>query len=148
MRSTWSRLSLSFCPFCSIIVYKSSQRSKKVRLQHFFAPDKSTITCLVYKKGCLYVGLVSGSVAVYSRSQGVCHTRKREALVNLCVLLDSCITNVYLLAGEIAGSMSLNYCHYRVQQRCVHGGLLDSVWKACRLTVLTQIISLNAFWNL
>lgn len=63
-------------PFCSIIVYKSSQRSKKVRLQHFFAPDKSTITCLVYKKGCLYVGLVSGSVAVYSRSQGVCHTLK------------------------------------------------------------------------
>ncbi|XP_040917129.1 rho guanine nucleotide exchange factor 10 isoform X3 [Toxotes jaculatrix] len=52
----------------SIIVYKSSQRSKKVRLQHFFTPDKSTITSLVYKKQCLYAGLVSGSVAVYSRS--------------------------------------------------------------------------------
>ncbi|KAK2891624.1 rho guanine nucleotide exchange factor 10 isoform X1 [Channa argus] len=53
----------------SIIVYKSSQRSKKVRLQHFFTPDKSTVTSLVYKKHCLYAGLVSGSVAVYSRSQ-------------------------------------------------------------------------------
>ncbi|XP_062295885.1 rho guanine nucleotide exchange factor 10 [Scomber scombrus] len=53
----------------SIIVYKSSQRSKKVRLQHFFTPDKSTVTSLVYKKHCLYVGLVSGSVAIYSRSQ-------------------------------------------------------------------------------
>ncbi|XP_056914247.1 rho guanine nucleotide exchange factor 10 isoform X1 [Takifugu flavidus] len=53
----------------SIIVYKSSQRSKKVRLQHFFTPDKSTVTSLVYKKNCLYVGLVSGSVAVYPRSQ-------------------------------------------------------------------------------
>nr|XP_020470142.1 rho guanine nucleotide exchange factor 10 isoform X3 [Monopterus albus] len=53
----------------SIIVYKSSQRSKKVRLQHFFTPDKSTVTSLVYKKYCLYTGLVSGSVAIYSRSQ-------------------------------------------------------------------------------
>ncbi|XP_056151253.1 rho guanine nucleotide exchange factor 10 isoform X2 [Lampris incognitus] len=53
----------------SIIVYKSSQRSKKVRLQHFFTPDKSTVTSLVYKKHCLYVGLVSGSVAVYSQTQ-------------------------------------------------------------------------------
>ncbi|XP_058471351.1 rho guanine nucleotide exchange factor 10 isoform X2 [Solea solea] len=53
----------------SIIVYKSSQRFKKVRLQHFFTPDKSTVTSLVYKKPCLYAGLVSGSVVVYSRSQ-------------------------------------------------------------------------------
>uniref|UniRef100_A0AAY4BZM0 Rho guanine nucleotide exchange factor 10 n=1 Tax=Denticeps clupeoides TaxID=299321 RepID=A0AAY4BZM0_9TELE len=52
----------------SISVYKSSQRSKKVRLQHFFTPDKSTVTCLVYKSHCLYVGLVSGSVAIYCRS--------------------------------------------------------------------------------
>lgn len=61
-----------FSVLFSIIVYKSSQRSKKVRLQHFFTPDKSTVTSLVYKKHCLYVGLVSGSAAVYSRSQGVC----------------------------------------------------------------------------
>lgn len=60
----------------SIIVYKSSQRSKKVRLQHFFTPDKSTVTSLVYKKNCLYVGLVSGSVAVYPRSQGKCFKRR------------------------------------------------------------------------
>uniref|UniRef100_A0A8C2JW43 Rho guanine nucleotide exchange factor 10 n=1 Tax=Cyprinus carpio TaxID=7962 RepID=A0A8C2JW43_CYPCA len=51
----------------SISVYKSSQRSKKVRLQHFFSPDKSSVTCLVYKSGCLYAGLVSGSLVVYSR---------------------------------------------------------------------------------
>ncbi|XP_041711312.1 rho guanine nucleotide exchange factor 10 isoform X2 [Coregonus clupeaformis] len=53
----------------SIIVYKSSQRSKKVRLQHFFTLDKSTVTSLVHKKQCLYAGLVSGSVAIYSRAQ-------------------------------------------------------------------------------
>ncbi|XP_063039605.1 rho guanine nucleotide exchange factor 10 isoform X2 [Engraulis encrasicolus] len=52
----------------SICVYKSSQRSKKVRLQHFFTPDKSTVTCLVHTGRCLYVGLVSGSVAIYSRA--------------------------------------------------------------------------------
>uniref|UniRef100_A0A8C2JWJ2 Rho guanine nucleotide exchange factor (GEF) 10 n=1 Tax=Cyprinus carpio TaxID=7962 RepID=A0A8C2JWJ2_CYPCA len=54
----------------SISVYKSSQRSKKVRLQHFFSPDKSSVTCLVYKSGCLYAGLVSGSLVVYSRGDG------------------------------------------------------------------------------
>ncbi|XP_068607758.1 rho guanine nucleotide exchange factor 10 [Brachionichthys hirsutus] len=53
----------------SIIVYKSSQRSKKVRLQHFFTPDKSTVTSLAYMKPCLYAGLVNGAVVVYSRSQ-------------------------------------------------------------------------------
>ncbi|XP_019725815.1 rho guanine nucleotide exchange factor 10 [Hippocampus comes] len=53
----------------SIIVYKSSQRSKKVRLQQFFTPDKSTVTSLAYMKHCLYAGLVSGSVAIYSRSR-------------------------------------------------------------------------------
>ncbi|XP_051502027.1 rho guanine nucleotide exchange factor 10-like isoform X2 [Myxocyprinus asiaticus] len=52
----------------SISVYKSSQRSKKVRLQHFFSPDKSSVTCLAYKCGCLYAGLVSGSLVVYSRA--------------------------------------------------------------------------------
>ncbi|KAJ7988903.1 hypothetical protein DPEC_G00314010 [Dallia pectoralis] len=53
----------------SIIVYKSSQRSKKVRLQHFFTPDKSTVTSLVHTKQCLYAGLVSGSVSIFSRAQ-------------------------------------------------------------------------------
>ncbi|XP_072546143.1 rho guanine nucleotide exchange factor 10 isoform X2 [Salminus brasiliensis] len=52
----------------SISVYKSTQRSKKVRLQHFFSPDKATVTCLAYKSPCLYAGLVSGSLAVYSRT--------------------------------------------------------------------------------
>ncbi|KAJ3613355.1 hypothetical protein NHX12_019605, partial [Muraenolepis orangiensis] len=45
----------------SIIVYRSSQRSKKVRLQHFFTPDKSTVTSLVHRRRCLYAGLVTGS---------------------------------------------------------------------------------------
>ncbi|XP_053365606.1 rho guanine nucleotide exchange factor 10 isoform X1 [Clarias gariepinus] len=52
----------------SISVYKSSQRSKKVRLQHFFTPDRAAVTCLAYKSPSLYVGLVSGSLAVYSRT--------------------------------------------------------------------------------
>uniref|UniRef100_A0A673ADR9 Rho guanine nucleotide exchange factor 10 n=1 Tax=Sphaeramia orbicularis TaxID=375764 RepID=A0A673ADR9_9TELE len=70
----------------SIIVYKSSQRSKKVRLQHFFTPDKSTVTCLVYKKHCLYVGLVSGSVAVYSRSQDGLWSSDKPKVLKLGVL--------------------------------------------------------------
>ncbi|XP_072222245.1 rho guanine nucleotide exchange factor 10 isoform X2 [Leuresthes tenuis] len=70
----------------SIIVYKSSQRSKKVRLQHFFTPDKSTVTSLVYKKHCLYVGLVSGSVAIYSRSQDGLWSCEKPKLLKLGVL--------------------------------------------------------------
>uniref|UniRef100_A0A8C4E7L5 Rho guanine nucleotide exchange factor 10 n=1 Tax=Dicentrarchus labrax TaxID=13489 RepID=A0A8C4E7L5_DICLA len=70
----------------SIIVYKSSQRSKKVRLQHFFTPDKSTVTSLVYKKHCLYAGLVSGSVAVYSRSQDGLWSYEKPKVLKLGVL--------------------------------------------------------------
>ncbi|GAA6213775.1 rho guanine nucleotide exchange factor 10 [Lates japonicus] len=70
----------------SIIVYKSSQRSKKVRLQHFFTPDKSTVTSLVYKKHCLYAGLVSGSVAVYSRSQDGLWNCDKPTVLKLGVL--------------------------------------------------------------
>ncbi|XP_054469736.1 rho guanine nucleotide exchange factor 10 isoform X2 [Anoplopoma fimbria] len=70
----------------SIIVYKSSQRSKKVRLQHFFTPDKSTVTSLVYKKHCLYVGLVSGSVAVYSRSQDGLWSSEKPKVLKLGIL--------------------------------------------------------------
>ncbi|XP_034531081.1 rho guanine nucleotide exchange factor 10 isoform X2 [Notolabrus celidotus] len=70
----------------SIIVYKSSQRSKKVRLQHFFTPDKSTVTSLVYKKHCLYAGLVSGSVAIYSRSQDGLWSSEKPKVLKLGVL--------------------------------------------------------------
>ncbi|CAN9502281.1 unnamed protein product [Ophioblennius macclurei] len=70
----------------SIIVYKSSQRSKKVRLQHFFTPEKSTVTSLVYRKHCLYAGLVSGSVAVYSRSQDGSWNCDKPKLLKLGVL--------------------------------------------------------------
>uniref|UniRef100_A0A3B3DN52 Rho guanine nucleotide exchange factor 10 n=1 Tax=Oryzias melastigma TaxID=30732 RepID=A0A3B3DN52_ORYME len=70
----------------SIIVYKSSQRSKKVRLQHFFTPEKSTVTSLVYRKQCLFVGLVSGSVAVYSRSADGLWDSEKPKLLKLGVL--------------------------------------------------------------
>ncbi|KAM4541363.1 rho guanine nucleotide exchange factor 10 isoform 2-T2 [Fundulus diaphanus] len=70
----------------SIIVYKSSQRSKKIRLQHFFTPDKSTVTSLVYKKPCLYAGLVSGSVAIYSKSQDGSWSCEKPMLLKLGVL--------------------------------------------------------------
>uniref|UniRef100_A0A3P9JIR0 Rho guanine nucleotide exchange factor 10 n=1 Tax=Oryzias latipes TaxID=8090 RepID=A0A3P9JIR0_ORYLA len=70
----------------SIIVYRSSQRSKKVRLQHFFTPEKSTVTSLVYRKQSLFVGLVSGSVAVYSRSPDGLWDYEKPKLLKLGVL--------------------------------------------------------------
>uniref|UniRef100_A0A8C8LPT3 Rho guanine nucleotide exchange factor 10 n=1 Tax=Oncorhynchus tshawytscha TaxID=74940 RepID=A0A8C8LPT3_ONCTS len=70
----------------SIIVYKSSQQSKKVRLQHFFILDKSTVTSLVHQKQCLYAGLVSGSVAIYSRAQGEACSKDSPKVLKLGVL--------------------------------------------------------------
>ncbi|XP_058515815.1 rho guanine nucleotide exchange factor 10 isoform X5 [Ochotona princeps] len=55
----------------SISVYKSSQGSKKVRLQHFFTPDKSTVMSLACSPRGLYAGLVNGTVASYAKAIGV-----------------------------------------------------------------------------
>lgn len=56
----------------SISIYKSSQGSKKVRLQHFFAPDKSTVMSLACTPQNLYAGLVNGAVAIYEKAEGNC----------------------------------------------------------------------------
>lgn len=59
------------CPsICSISIYKSSQGCKKVRLQHFFTPDKSTVMSLACSPQGLYAGLVNGSVASYTKAPG------------------------------------------------------------------------------
>uniref|UniRef100_A0A4W3JJT6 Rho guanine nucleotide exchange factor 10 n=1 Tax=Callorhinchus milii TaxID=7868 RepID=A0A4W3JJT6_CALMI len=52
----------------SILVYKSNQAAKKVRLQHFFSPDKSTVMSLTYKSRCLYAGLVNGNISIYTKA--------------------------------------------------------------------------------
>ncbi|XP_026999892.1 rho guanine nucleotide exchange factor 10 isoform X1 [Tachysurus fulvidraco] len=70
----------------SISIYKSSQRSKKVRLQHFFTPDKAAVTCLAFKSPFLYAGLVSGSLAVYSRTQDGSWDSSSVRLLKLGVL--------------------------------------------------------------
>lgn len=75
--------------YTSISVYKSSQRSKKVRLQHFFTPDKSTVTCLVYRSQYLYAGLVSGSVAIYSRAPGTARFMIGKSSLSTPVCLSS-----------------------------------------------------------
>ncbi|EPY85769.1 rho guanine nucleotide exchange factor 10-like protein [Camelus ferus] len=53
----------------SISVYKSSQGSKKVQLQHFFTPEKCAVLSLACSPRSLYAGLVSGAVAVYARAE-------------------------------------------------------------------------------
>ncbi|KAK0156128.1 Rho guanine nucleotide exchange factor 10 [Merluccius polli] len=65
---------------------QSSQRSKKVRLQHFFTPDKSTVTSLVHRRRCLYAGLVTGSVAIYCRQQDGLWSWEHPKVLNLGVL--------------------------------------------------------------
>lgn len=62
----------------SISIYKSSQGSKKVRLQHFFTPEKSTVMSLACTPRSLYAGLVDGAVAVYAKAEG--RGRRRQQL--------------------------------------------------------------------
>ncbi|XP_053142146.1 rho guanine nucleotide exchange factor 10 isoform X3 [Hemicordylus capensis] len=70
----------------SISVYKSSQGSKKVRLQHFFAPEKSTVMSLAYKSHHLFAGLVNGNIAIYSRSEDGTWNPEPQKVVKLGVL--------------------------------------------------------------
>ncbi|XP_051579459.1 rho guanine nucleotide exchange factor 10-like isoform X2 [Myxocyprinus asiaticus] len=86
----------------SISVYKSSQRSKKIRLQHFFSPDKSSVTCLVYKSGCLYAGLVSGSLVIFSRADNGSWVESGARVLKLGVLP----VKALLVVGEQAWASS------------------------------------------
>ncbi|XP_075454332.1 rho guanine nucleotide exchange factor 10 isoform X2 [Ascaphus truei] len=70
----------------SICVYKSSQGSKKVRLQHFFTPEKSTVMSLASVSQCLYAGLVNGSLAIYTKAEGGIWNSDTPSLVKLGVL--------------------------------------------------------------
>uniref|UniRef100_A0A8C4RF60 Rho guanine nucleotide exchange factor 10 n=1 Tax=Erpetoichthys calabaricus TaxID=27687 RepID=A0A8C4RF60_ERPCA len=70
----------------SICVYKSSQGSKKVRLQHFFMPDKSSVTSLMYKSNYLYAGLVNGAIAVFSKTNDGLWNSDCPTVVKLGVL--------------------------------------------------------------
>nr|XP_014352505.1 PREDICTED: rho guanine nucleotide exchange factor 10 isoform X1 [Latimeria chalumnae] len=70
----------------SISVYKCSQGSKKVRLQQFFTPEKSTVMSLAYKSQCLYVGLVNGSVSIYTKSEDGSWNPESPKVIKLGVL--------------------------------------------------------------
>ncbi|XP_027696219.1 rho guanine nucleotide exchange factor 10 isoform X4 [Vombatus ursinus] len=70
----------------SISIYKSSQGSKKVRLQHFFTPEKSTVMSLTCTSQCLYAGLVNGNVAVYTKTEDGSWNSEPQKVVKLGVL--------------------------------------------------------------
>nr|XP_060608688.1 rho guanine nucleotide exchange factor 10 isoform X3 [Anolis sagrei ordinatus]XP_060608689.1 rho guanine nucleotide exchange factor 10 isoform X3 [Anolis sagrei ordinatus]XP_060608690.1 rho guanine nucleotide exchange factor 10 isoform X3 [Anolis sagrei ordinatus] len=70
----------------SISVYKSSQGSKKVRLQHFFTPEKSTVMSLVYKTHHLFAGLVNGNIAIYTKLEDGSWSAEPQKVVKLGVL--------------------------------------------------------------
>nr|DBA26357.1 TPA: hypothetical protein GDO54_010629 [Pyxicephalus adspersus] len=70
----------------SICVYKSSQGSKKVRLQHFFTPEKSTVMSLASVSHTLYVGLVNGSLAIYTKMEDGSWNVDSPKLIKLGVL--------------------------------------------------------------
>nr|XP_012644264.1 rho guanine nucleotide exchange factor 10 isoform X3 [Microcebus murinus] len=70
----------------SISVYKSSQGSKKVRLQHFFAPERSTVMSLAGSPCSLYAGLVDGAVAGYARAADGTWNSEPQKVIKLGVL--------------------------------------------------------------
>ncbi|XP_057553187.1 rho guanine nucleotide exchange factor 10 isoform X4 [Hippopotamus amphibius kiboko] len=70
----------------SISIYKSSQGSKKVRLQHFFTPEKCTVMSLACTPRSLYAGLVNGAVAVYARADDGSWNSEPQTVIQLGVL--------------------------------------------------------------
>ncbi|XP_037584652.1 rho guanine nucleotide exchange factor 10 isoform X3 [Cebus imitator] len=70
----------------SISIYKSSQGSKKVRLQHFFTPEKSTVMSLACTSQSLYAGLVNGAVASYTRAPDGSWDSEPQKVIKLGVL--------------------------------------------------------------
>ncbi|XP_053511353.1 rho guanine nucleotide exchange factor 10 isoform X4 [Artibeus jamaicensis] len=70
----------------SISVYKSCPGAKKVRLQHFFAPDKATVMSLACTPRHLYAGLVDGAVAIYAKAQDGSWGPEPQNVVRLGVL--------------------------------------------------------------
>ncbi|XP_072620047.1 rho guanine nucleotide exchange factor 10 isoform X15 [Vulpes vulpes] len=70
----------------SISIYKSSQGCKKVRLQQFFAPDKSTVLSLACTPQSLYAGLVNGAVAVYGKAEDGSWNSEPQKVIKLGVL--------------------------------------------------------------
>nr|XP_056712642.1 rho guanine nucleotide exchange factor 10 [Euleptes europaea] len=70
----------------SISVYKSRQGSKKVRLQHFFTPEKTTVMSLAYKSCFLFAGLVNGNIVIYTKSEDGSWNSEPQKVVKLGVL--------------------------------------------------------------
>ncbi|XP_076409788.1 rho guanine nucleotide exchange factor 10 isoform X5 [Peromyscus maniculatus bairdii] len=70
----------------SISIYKSSQGCKKVRLQHFYTPDKSTVMSLACSPQGLYAGLVNGSVASYTKAPDGSWNSEPQQVIKLGVL--------------------------------------------------------------
>lgn len=70
----------------SISIYKSSQGCKKVRLQHFYTPDKSTVMSLACSPHGLYAGLVNGSVASYTKAPDGSWNSEPQQVIKLGVL--------------------------------------------------------------
>ncbi|KAM9316968.1 rho guanine nucleotide exchange factor 10 [Gastrophryne carolinensis] len=70
----------------SICVYKSSQGSKKVRLQHFFTPEKSTVMSLASVSHTLYAGLVNGVLGIYTKMEDGSWNVDSPKLIKLGVL--------------------------------------------------------------
>ncbi|XP_074847292.1 rho guanine nucleotide exchange factor 10 isoform X3 [Carettochelys insculpta] len=70
----------------SISIYKSHQGSKKVRLQHFFTPEKSTVMSLTYLSQYLFAGLVNGNIAIYTKAADGAWNSEPQNVVKLGVL--------------------------------------------------------------
>uniref|UniRef100_A0A6G1RPG7 Rho guanine nucleotide exchange factor 10 n=1 Tax=Hypotaenidia okinawae TaxID=2861861 RepID=A0A6G1RPG7_9GRUI len=70
----------------SISIYKSCQGSKKIRLQHFFTPEKSTVMSLTYISQYLFAGLVNGNISIYSKAEDGTWNTEPQKIVKLGVL--------------------------------------------------------------
>ncbi|KAF6083699.1 Rho guanine nucleotide exchange factor 10 [Phyllostomus discolor] len=92
----------------SISVYKSSPGAKKVRLQHFLAPDKAAVLSLACTPRRLYAGLVDGAVAIYAKAPDGSWEPEPQEVVRLGVLpVRSLLTTEDALWAASGGRVSI-----------------------------------------
>ncbi|NWU93924.1 ARHGA factor, partial [Upupa epops] len=70
----------------SISIYRCCQDAKKIRLQHFFTPEKSTVMSLTYMPQCLIAGLVNGTISIYTKAEDGTWKTEPQKTIKLGVL--------------------------------------------------------------
>uniref|UniRef100_A0A2I3G851 Rho guanine nucleotide exchange factor 10 n=1 Tax=Nomascus leucogenys TaxID=61853 RepID=A0A2I3G851_NOMLE len=129
----------------SISIYKSNQGSNKVRLQHFFTPEKSKVMILSCTSHSLYAGLVNGAVASYARAPDGSWDSEPQKVIKLGVLpVRSLLMMEDMLWAASGGQVFIISVETHAVEVSRLGG--HTVWKRC-ISETAQLTSGTFRWG-